>query len=175
MKKATLALLVAVLAGCSVPRAELPTASNIDLDRYAGTWYEQARLPNRFQKKCVSDVRAEYEIQTENTIRVTNQCLAADGSTKIARGEGRLSAALGRQDPAKLEVRFAPEWLSWLPAVWGDYWILKLEGNYQYSLVGTPNLEYLWVLSREKEADPELVQNLLNYAKTLGFPIADVE
>ena len=77
-------------------------------------------------------------------------------------------------DPSKLEVRFAPEWISWLPLVWGDYWILRLEGDYQYSLVGTPDRDYLWVLSRKPQADPRVVDALLDYAGTLGFPVGQV-
>src|SRR5690606_2428433 len=107
----------------------------------------------------------------DNTITVTNQCSTEDGDTKVAQGEGRMNKAFDPPDPSKLEVRFAPKWTSWLPMVWGDYWIIKLEGDYQYSLVGTPDRKYLWVLSREKVADSAVVSQLLDYAGTLGFPV----
>jgi len=146
----------------------------VDLGKYAGTWYEQARLPNRFQRDCVSDVRAVYTSRAGDTIGVTNQCRTQDGSTKSAEAEGRLSRAADPRDPAKLEVRFAPKWTSWLPMVWGDYWILRVEGDYQYSLVGTPDRKYLWVLSRDKQADSAIVTKLLEYAGTLSFPIEQI-
>lgn len=167
----TAALLV---AGCASTPRELPTQDNVDLERYVGTWHEQARLPNRFQKDCARDTRADYGLQPDGTISVTNQCRKEDGSIKIANGEGRQADIGGQRDPSRLEVRFAPEWTSWLPMVWGDYWIIRLEGDYQYSLVGTPDRENLWVLSREEKADPATVKELLDYAGTLGFPVENV-
>lgn len=174
MKRVLAISLVAILAGCAMPHPELPTQSDVDLNKYAGTWYEQARLPNTFQTECVGNVRADYELRADSTINVTNQCRANDGSTKVAKGEGRLSEASDPRDPAKLEVRFAPKWTSWLSAVWGDYWILTLRGDYQHSLVGTPDRKYLWVLSRQQKADDSMVTELLDYAGTLGFPVTDV-
>ena len=174
MKAALAVPIIAILAGCAISSPELPIQSGVDLEKYAGTWYEQARLPNRFQKDCVSDVQADYALHADGTIGVTNQCRTQDGSTKRAEGEGRLSKAVDPSDPAKLEVRFAPKWTSWLPMVWGDYWIIKVEDDYQYSLVGTPDRKYLWVLSRQQEADDSAVTELLDYAGTLGFRAAEV-
>jgi len=174
MKKILALPLILVAAGCATPTANLPTQANVDLNKYAGTWYEQARLPNRFQKDCVGDVRADYALQPDGTIDVTNQCRTQDGSTKVAQGEGRLSKAVNPADPARLEVRFAPKWTAWLPLVWGDYWIIELAGDYQYSLVGTPDREYLWVLSREKQADEATVKRLLDHARSMGFAVDDV-
>ena len=166
--------MIATLVGCAAPKENLPTQTDVDLTRYAGTWYEQARLPNRFQKDCAGDVQAHYSIRPDSTISVTNQCRVQDGSTQVAQGEGRLSKSSAAPDPAKLEVRFAPRWTSWLPMVWGDYWIIKLQGDYEYSLVGTPDRKYLWVLSRDKRTDQSEVDQLLDYAGSLGFPVEQV-
>jgi Bacterial lipocalin len=178
MKKIGLLALASALTllavGCATGKRDLSTQPNVDLNRYAGTWYEQARLPARFQKDCVGDVRANYALQPDGTIKVTNQCRQEDGSIKLANAEGRVARSSHGEDPARLEVRFAPEWTSWIPMVWGDYWIIRLVGDYEYSLVGTPDRKYLWVLSREKEADPAVVQELLAYAGTLGFPVDEV-
>ena len=174
MKKILAIPVNAVLAGCAAPKANLPTQADVDLARYAGTWYEQARLPNRFQEDCAGDVQAHYSLKPDNTISVTNQCRTQDGRTKVAEGEGRLSKSSTAPDPAKLQVRFAPKWTSWLPMVWGDYWIIKLQGDYEYSLVGTPDRKYLWVLSREKRADSSELDQLLNYARSLRFPVDQV-
>lgn len=161
-------------SGAATSSPGLPTQPDVDLNKYMGTWYEQARLPNRFQKDCTGEVQADYKPGPDDTISVTNQCRAEDGSTKIAEGVGRLSKAADPLDSAKLEVRFAPKWVSWLPMVWGDYWIMKIEGDYQYSLVGTPDRKYLWVLSRSKHADKAVVAELLARARTLNFPVDDV-
>jgi apolipoprotein D and lipocalin family protein len=166
---------VAILAGCAAQHPDLPTQANVNLKKYAGTWYEQARLPNNFQKDCVGDVRADYGLRPDGTFAVTNRCRQADGSIETASGEARLAGSGDRRNPAKLEVRFAPKWTSWLPMVWGDYWIIRIRGDYQYSLVGTPNRKYLWVLSRKKKADEAAVDALLDYARNLGFSVSKVK
>lgn len=166
--------LVVSLAGCATSGANLSTQTDVDLNRYTGTWYEQARLPNRFQQDCVGDVQADYVSGPDDTIGVTNQCQIRDGSIKVAEGQARLSKDADPADPAKLEVRFAPAWTSWLPVVWGDYWIMRLHDDYQYSLVGTPDRKYLWVLTRDKQADTETVSQLLEYAQTQGFDTSEI-
>ncbi len=163
-----------LLAGCSsgpADKALLGTQKNVDLARYVGLWYEQARLPNRFQDQCVGDVQAMYELM-EQGLRVTNRCRTASGQFDEAKAFGRL--APDAEDPARLQVRFAPQWMSWLPWVWGDYWILRVDGDYDYALVGTPDREYLWVLSRKPQADEARIQSLLDYAASQGFDIAKV-
>lgn len=165
---------IALLAGCATTPRALPTQAGVDLLRYAGTWYEQARLPNRFQRDCTGEVRADYALNPDGTLSVVNQCRQADGSVKRAEAVGRLAERGPDADPAKLEVRFAPDWTSWLPIVWGDYWIIRLDGDYEYSLVGTPDRKYLWVLTRDERADPQRVQALLDYAGTLGFAVDEM-
>ena len=174
MRKVAVIASISLLAGCAATKPQLPTQAGVDLDKYVGTWYEQARLPNRFQKDCAGDIQADYALTPGGTISVTNQCRTADGDTKVAVGEGRMAGAAGSQDSAKLQVRFAPKWMSWLPMVWGDYWIIKLDDDYRYSLVGTPDREFLWVLSRDKQADPAQVSKLLQHAQSLGFPVDQV-
>jgi apolipoprotein D and lipocalin family protein len=117
----------------------------LDVPRYMGTWYELAKLPNRFQAKCVGDTSAQYELQPGATVRVVNRCRLEDGRMDEAVGVAR---QLGGATSPKLQVRFAPWWLSWLPAVWGDYWVLDLDPDYRLAAVGDPRREYLWILSR---------------------------
>ncbi len=174
MKRMIAASGFALLAGCATTQNDLPTQSDLDLDKYAGTWFEQARLPNRFQKDCIGEVRADYTLKPNNRLEVVNQCKARDGSVKTAGGEGRLNPSFAPPDPARLEIRFAPQWTSWIPMVWGDYWIIRVAGDYNHSLVGTPDRKYLWVLSRQRTADAASVQALLDYAATLGFATDDI-
>ncbi len=174
IRSALSVIALGALAACSSD-APLPVQQNVDLQKYAGTWYEQARLPNRFQKDCTGEVRADYRLNADGTIAVTNQCRVAGGGTDMAEGLGRQSKAVEPPSTSILEVRFAPAWLSWLPLAWGDYWIMRVEGDYRYALVGTPDREYLWVLSRDKQADAETVRKLLSYAADQGFDITGVE
>jgi apolipoprotein D and lipocalin family protein len=118
----------------------------VDLTRYTGTWYEIARFPNRFQEFCAGDVVATYTLLDDGEIRVVNSCRDTDGVVKEAEGRARRQDADGPD--TKLEVRFAPAFLSFLPFVWGDYWIIDLAADYSYAVIGGPDREYLWILAR---------------------------
>jgi len=145
------------------------TAVNIvDLDRYCGTWYEIARLPNRFQRDCAENTRAEYSKLPDGNIRVVNRCRRADSSIITAEGIARKKDSDGSD--AKLEVRFAPAWLGWLPMVWGKYWIIDLAPDYTYAAVGDPSRKYLWILSRTTTLEPAICQGIIDRLKNMGFP-----
>jgi len=142
----------------------------VDLDRYAGRWYEIARLPNRFQKNCARGTTADYELLPDGEIRVVNSCEKADGSPMRAEGRARLADKRG--PTSRLKVRFAPGFLSFLPMVWGDYWVLDLPDDYSTALVGTPSHDYLWILSRTPELDEATYERIVATAAAQGFDIA---
>jgi apolipoprotein D and lipocalin family protein len=147
-----------------------PTQDWVDLARYAGRWYEIARLPNRFQEKCAGDVQAVYTLRPDGRVRVVNSCRKADGSLTQAEGVARRAEAEG---PAgRLEVRFAPAFLSFLPFVWGDYWILALDRDYRHAMVGDPGRRYLWILSRDPALDDATYHDLVAQAKSLGYDVS---
>lgn len=161
--------LLAVVFAMAAERAPLSVVPAIDYRRYEGTWYEIARFPNRFQKKCASDVVATYTLRDDGRLTVQNRCRLADGRTEEATGVAR--PVTGRP-PSVLEVRFAPAFLSFLPAVWGDYQILALGADYEYALIGEPAREYLWVLSRSATLDASRYEALVAEAKAQGFDVS---
>ena len=164
---ATLAAL-SLLSGPAYAQAPAPvrTVPSVDLNRYAGDWFEIARFPNRFQKKCLGDVRASYARRADGRIDVVNRCRTADGPID-AQGVARL---VDKQTSAKLQVRFAPAWLSWLP-VWGDYWIIGLAPDYSWAVVGDPGREYLWILARAPQLPPDAVAAAKEAARANGFDL----
>ena len=107
---------VALSADAATTEPLQPIAA-LDVPRYMGTWYEIAKYPNWFQKKCVGDTRADYSLQPNGRVQVINRCREANGELSEAVGMAR---QIGAADSPKLEVRFAPAWLSFLPMVWGD-------------------------------------------------------
>ena len=151
---------------------DLPVVASVDLARYMGKWYELARLPNKFQKDCAGEVAATYSLVGEGELKVVNECRRQNGRLDQAAGKARLADKGGPK--AKLKVRFAPAWLSWLPAVWGDYWILDLAPDYSYSLVGTPDRKYLWLLSRTPQIDEAVYKRLMEKAAANGFDVSKV-
>lgn len=147
--------------------SQVRTVPSVDLDRYAGEWFEIARFPNRFQRQCVGDVRATYARRTDGRLDVVNRCRAADGETE-ARGVARI---VDERSFAKLKVRFAAAWLSWLPMVWGDYWIIGLAPDYSWAVVGDPGREYLWILARAPHLDDEALAAARTIARGNGFDV----
>jgi apolipoprotein D and lipocalin family protein len=160
--------------GAPLMRAPLQVVAPVDFKRYAGLWHEQARLPNRFEKQCAGPVTAEYNLRDDGSVEVRNRCILEDGSFDESVGSARVVRVGGQPGAGRLEVRFAPDWLAWLPMVWGDYWILKLDRDYQVALVGTPDRKYLWVLSRAPVLDELSLRAELDYARTLGFDVDKV-
>lgn len=144
----------------------------LDLDRYLGKWYELAKYPNRFQKQCVSDTTAHYAAREDGRVQVINQCRTADGSFDSAEGVARLA---GPEGSPKLEVRFAPAWLSWVPLVWGNYWVIDLDADYTLAAVSEPSREYLWILSRTPEVQPERLNALIARLEARGFDVSRIE
>jgi apolipoprotein D and lipocalin family protein len=162
-----------VAFGVEPPRAPVETVSAVDLDRYAGLWYEIARLPNRFQDDCACCVTATYTLREDGRLTVVNACRSADGKPNAVEGEARLATKGG--PASKLKVRFAPRFLSFLGFVWGDYWILDVAEDYSHALVGSPDRKYLWVLSREPTIGEEAYAGILEKAKGMGFDVARVQ
>lgn len=139
----------------------LPTMDAVDLARYAGSWYEIALLPNRFQKQCVADTQANYR-PDHGGVEVINRCRVADGSIDEAKGHAKVVPDSGN---AKLRVTFF-----W--PFYGDYWILSLDPTYGEVLVGTPDRRYAWILARRPDLPETRIQALLAEAQALGFDAA---
>lgn len=132
----------------------------VDLTRYVGFWYEIARYPTPFQANCASST-ADYTAHSDGTIGVLNTCLAADGSV-VSTIEGSASVV----DPttnAKLVVTFPGVPLP------GDYWIIDLDPDYQWAVVGVPNRKYLWILSRTPQMDVDVYEGIISRLRDQGY------
>jgi apolipoprotein D and lipocalin family protein len=152
--------------GTSSPAGPLAAIASIDVGRYIGTWYEIAKYPNRFQKQCATDDRAEYSLRSDGTVQVINRCKLENGESHQVTGTARQID--GATSP-KFEVRFAPAWLSFIPAVWGDYWVIDLDDAYQLAAVSEPKRQYLWILSRQPTVSKQQYEKLLERLEQKGF------
>ncbi|MEN9904512.1 MAG: hypothetical protein RLZZ555_1077 [Pseudomonadota bacterium] len=176
--RSTCAALALGLAALSLPALAagepppLQAIARLDLQRYLGHWHEIARTPNWFQQKCASNTSAEYSLHPGGTLRVVNRCRMADGGLNEAVGEAR---RVGAADSAQLQVRFAPAWLSWLPVVWGDYWVIDIDPDYQLVAVSEPKRDYLWVLARQPQVDEQAYQALLQRLQQKGFDLSRLQ
>lgn len=148
----------------SSPAQELPTVQEVDLAQYAGTWYEIARLPNSFEKGMTC-VTATYTLKDNGKVQVLNRgYLAEKGKYKSARG----AAWVPDSDyPGRLKVSFF-----WPFA--GNYYIMALDEDYKYALVGDPSRKYLWLLARSKTLEESIYSKLMALAKSKGFNVEEV-
>ena len=165
-------LMAAMLPMACMAQSQVKSIPEFDVSRYMGTWYEIAKLPNWFQRKCVQGTQARYKVLGPTQIEVNNKCTTASGEEIQAIGLARPNGS-GR--PAQLEVRFAPEWTAWLPMVWGAYWVLDLDPDYQLAAVGDPSKSYLWILSRTPVVSAERYDAVLQRLKVMGFDITKLE
>jgi apolipoprotein D and lipocalin family protein len=151
-----------LVPGCAgrEPFPPLNTVEYVDLRRYSGRWYEIARYPHWFEQGC-SAVTADYSLLEDGTLRVFNQCILADKGGKAKQAVGRAKVV----DPvanARLKVSF-------FRPFYGDYWILQLDPEYRYAVVGAPSRKYLWILARSPRLEPELLRQLMEETRRLGF------
>lgn len=154
------------LTGCSespirISNKPLTTVPKIELNRYLGKWFEIASRPNRFQRGCVA-TKATYSLEADGKLSILNECL-----DKTLTGKAR--SAKGRAWPvdetnSKLKVSF----------FWpfsGDYWILEVGDNYEYSVIGEPEGKYIWILSRQPKMEETLLQSILARLKSRGYSV----
>jgi len=142
---------------------ELETVSPFDVERYLGRWYEIASFPQSFQKGCTGTT-AEYSLIDNETVRVLNSCYLNSLNGKLKQAEGKATIP-DLNDPSKLEVSF----------FWpfsGAYWVIELGEDYEYSVVGHPSRDYLWILSRTPQMDEAKLQGILARTAAKGFDMS---
>ena len=161
--------LAVLLTACSSSATQLAapqTVTQVDLQRYQGTWYEQARLPMFFQRNCAQS-EAIYTLQEDGAIGVTNRCRTLEGDVQQVQGQA-VPQVPGETN--KLWVQF-DNWVSdLLPGLTkGEYWVLYLDDDYQTALVGHPNRKYLWLLTRDQHISAQNRATLLEEARRRGY------
>ena len=162
-----LSLLFALAMGCASapPPNAPPVVEQVELERYLGTWYEQARKPIRVQEGCIGTT-ATYSLREDGDIDVVNRCIEEEwgGDEKVANGKAWV---VDEETNARLKVRF----------FWpfsGDYWIVGLDEAYQWAIFGSPDYDYLWLLTRDPVISPELYEDMVAKARALGYEVDDL-
>jgi apolipoprotein D and lipocalin family protein len=173
MRRFVLLLSMLSLSIAPMPRAaaaDVTSVQSLDISRYAGEWHEIARLPMFFQRKCTAEITAQYILRDDGMVGVRNRCRTEDGDIDEVEG-------IARRDPehlGRLEVRFAPDWLSWLPLTWADYWVIALDPEYQWAMIGEPGHEYLWILSRTPDMSQTQFDALKGRATAMGYDLDEL-
>lgn len=144
---------ISTKANCGDDLQPLKTVPYVDVNRYMGKWYEISSIPQSFSKGCIGST-AFYELRDNGDVSVLNECWIGSFSGKKKQAKGK-AWVVDKTTNSKLKVQFF-----WPFA--GDYWIIELDENYEYVVVGAPGRDYLWVLSRTPTMAPELYQDLMN-------------
>jgi apolipoprotein D and lipocalin family protein len=157
-----LAGLATGLQGCITANeanlAPMPVVATVDVARYLGAWHQVAWIPNSFQGDCASDTKATYTLDGKD-LRVQNQCKDAAGKTTEAIGIAKIVEG---SNNAKLRVSF-------FRPFYGNYWVLALDPDYKWVLVGEPKRKFGWVLARDAKLDTATVSQILDRAVALGY------
>jgi apolipoprotein D and lipocalin family protein len=144
----------------SAEERPLEVVGSVDLDRYLGTWYEIASYPAWFQRGCTA-VTAHYSLRDDGLIRVVNSCNKGALDGKLKQSTGRAKVVEGSAN-AKLKVSF-------FGPFWGDYWVVDLDPEYRWAVVGVPSRKYLWILSRTRSMDEALYQEIVGRLQAKGY------
>jgi len=155
-------LVAATAAGAHGSDAPLATVPSVDIPRYLGKWYEIARYPAWFEKQCAREVTATDALREDGKIGVENSCIKQDGSRKQSKGWAKIE---DKRTNAKLKVTFF-----W--PFFGNYWVLELGSQYEYSVVGEPGRKYLWILSRTPQMSDEQYREITSRLAAKGYDSA---
>ena len=151
---------ILLLNSCSVGIPDKATAvQNFDSEKYLGKWYEIARFDFKFEKN-MNQVTATYSKNEDGTIKVDNKGYDyVKNEWKQSIGEARF---VNSETEARLKVSF-------FKPFWAGYNVIDLDKDYQYALVAGKNLDYLWILSREKTIPDYVKTRLVEKAKSIGY------
>lgn len=143
------------------------SVEQFELNRYLGLWYEIGRLPLRYEDDTATDVTAQYSLNDDGTIHVDNRCYDRFGEPTQALGQAEPDA----EHAGRLRVTFLPAGMRWVPFTHADYWVLRIDAEYHYALVGTPNHKSLWLLAREPHIHPDVEDSYLTEAARQGYEL----
>ena len=151
---------IPVFNSSTMAQITLPVVSNVDIERYAGKWFEIASFPMKFQKNCFC-VTADYTLTDKGYVKVYNSCRKGSVNGKVKSINGKAFVVEGTNN-AKLKVQFFWPFKA-------DYWIIDLDPDYQWAVVSGPSRKYLWVLSRNPDIQKETWQYITERLVKNGF------
>jgi apolipoprotein D and lipocalin family protein len=148
----------------SPEKTPLQTVASVDLNRYIGDWYEIARTPNRYENECAGDVKVHYALMPDGRMSLKNECRLPGGKTDTSRGRANIVDTVSH---AKLRVTFF-----W--PFFADYWIIDLDKDYRYAVVGEPDRKYLWIISRSAQLDAPTYDEILHHIADHGYDVSKI-
>lgn len=166
-QRTALTSLLSLTLLCPAAQAEAPpvqSVGQIDLVRYTGKWYEIAAFPMFFQRNCLGDTTAEYSLQPDGDVKVDNRCRTESGFDQAIGKAWVADAAVNSQ----LKVSFFWPFRA-------DYWVIGLDQDYRWAVVGNPNRKYLWILSRTPQLPSAELERAMQAASAQGYDLSQLK
>ncbi len=162
MKYLISAIFLFAAASCSPTYVVTETAKPFEIERYMGRWYEIERLPNKIQEG-LEECTSLLTLMEDGSFTIVNEGRLISDKTRIKQWKGK-GWIPDRRNPSKMKVSY-----NW--PFTEDYWVLLIDNDYSIALVGSPDGDLLWILSRDKDVEQNTVLKLKDYASDLGFPV----
>ncbi|MDE2609227.1 MAG: lipocalin family protein [Burkholderiales bacterium] len=141
----------------------------VDMARLQGKWYEIARYPNFFERRCARSITDDLKLLPSGQMHIISLCKKSDGSSDSTSGVARPAAAT--PNVARFEASFAPPWLNWVPWLWNDFWVVALDSDYHYVAIADPSRDHLWILSRTAQLDDDSYHQVVAQLRAQNFDI----
>ncbi len=137
---------------------------DLKIERYLGKWYEISRYDHRFERGLVG-VTATYSLRADGKIKVVNSGYKDSLNGKFSQAVGKAKIPNPDSEPAKLKVSFF-----WF--FYGDYYVMELDENYQWAVIGSSSDNYLWILSRSPQMNESLYGEILKRLVNRGYDVS---
>jgi len=162
----TLLIVSHSLVSCKTQKNMIDTTvvAALDVQKYLGTWYEIARYDHSFERGLVG-VTANYSLLADGKIKVINSGYKNSLDGKFSQAVGKAKIPNPANEPAKLKVSF-------FLFFYGDYFVLEVDREYQWALIGSSSDKYLWILSRKPQMEEELYNELLEKLQKRGYDVS---
>ena len=155
---------IALIAGCTGVPEGIEPVSNLDVERYEGTWYEIARLDHSFEEG-LSNVTAEYSLQDDGSIRVVNRGYSEENG-KWEEAEGR-AVFVGDDANGHLKVSF-------FGPFYASYVVFRLDEDYRFAYITGYDRDYLWFLSKTPTVKDEALAEFKKVSREKGFELSEL-
>lgn len=157
----------AIAFGVATATPPVRSLEKLDVQRYAGTWYELARVPNKLQANCSSDATTTYRLLADGSMRLMSRCRDAAERVNVAVARGEPLAG----DPARMRLSYLPSWLSWWPGSHVEQWVVMVDDDYRVAVVSDPSRQSLWILSRTPTIDGATFSSIVSWLRMQRYPV----
>lgn len=150
---------ICIFSSCSGIPEKAKAVENFNINRYLGVWYEIARTDNKFERN-MDNVVAKYSLKSNDELVVFNSGYNYEKKEwKSITGSAKFR---DDKNTAALKVTF-------FKPFYGGYNVIAIDEDYKYALVAGNDLDYLWLLSKEKSIPENIKLQYLKLAKEIGY------